>query len=168
MTTEEYGSAYRKGFILTTRLLATRGLTWDCAQETAQAAWVKGWEKRGQLRDSKMVVRWINTIALNIHRTSLRREPFLQELPELEAPPERHLAAIDVQLILQTCKKTDRIVLQSYYLEDHRTEEIARAQGSSETAVRLRLLRARRRALAKTVTVISQPTTSRLAKCASA
>jgi DNA-directed RNA polymerase specialized sigma24 family protein len=132
-------------------------MSWDGAQETAQAAWVKGWEKRGQLRDSKTVVRWINTIALNIFRTNLRREPFLEELPELAAPLERHLAAIDVQLILKTCKKTDRIVLQSYYLEDHRTEEIARAQGSSETAVRLRLFRARRRALAKTVTVTSHP-----------
>jgi DNA-directed RNA polymerase specialized sigma24 family protein len=168
MTTEEYGSAYKKGYVLTTRLLVTRGMSWDGAQETAQAAWAKGWEKRGQLRDSKTVVRWINTIALNIYRTSLRREPFLQELPELEAPPEKHLAAIDVQLILRTCKKTDRIVLQSYYLEDHRTEEIARVQGSSETAVRLRLLRARRRALAKTVTVISQHTTSALVKCANA
>ena len=127
MTTEEYGSAYKKGFILTTRLLVTRGMSWDGAQETAQAAWVKGWEKRGQLRDSKTVVRWINTIALNIFRTNLRHEPFLEELPELAAPPEKHLAAIDVQLKLRTCKKTDRIVLQSYYLEDHRTEEIARA-----------------------------------------
>jgi RNA polymerase sigma factor (sigma-70 family) len=168
MTTEEYGSAYKKGFILTTRLLVTRGMSWDGAQETAQAAWVRGWEKRGQLRDSKTVVRWINTIALNIFRTNLRHEPFLEELPELAAPPEKHLAAIDVQLILRTCKKTDRIILQSYYLEDHRTEEIARAQGSSETAVRIRLLRARRRALAKTVTVISQPTTSPLVKCATA
>jgi DNA-directed RNA polymerase specialized sigma24 family protein len=96
----------------------------------------------------------INTIALNLYRSSLRREPFLQELPELAAPPERHLAAIDVQLMLQTRKKKDRIVLQSYYLEDCKPKEIARAQGSSVTAVRLRLLRARR-ALAKTVTAIS-------------
>jgi DNA-directed RNA polymerase specialized sigma24 family protein len=167
MTTEEYGSAYKKGYTLTTRLLLARGMSWDGAQETAQAAWVRGWEKRSQLRDSKTIVKWINTIALNMYRTSIRREPFLEELPELAAPPERHLAAIDVQLILQTCKETDRIVLQSYYLEDHRTEEIARAEGSSATAVRLRLLRARRRAFEKTVTAISRATTTpTLAKCA--
>jgi RNA polymerase sigma factor (sigma-70 family) len=167
MTTEEYGNAYKKGHVLTTRLLIARGLSWDDAQETSQAAWVRGWEKRSQLRDSKTVVKWINTIALNMYRTSLRREPVLEELPELVAPPERHLEAIDVQLILQTCKKTDRIVLQSFYLEDRRTEEIARTQGSTASAVRLRLLRARRRAFEKTVTAISRPTTApTLAKCA--
>jgi len=166
MNAEEYGIAYNTGYVLTVRLLVARGLSWDSAQETAQAAWARGWEKRGQLRDSKTVMKWINTIALNMYRSSLRREPFLQEIPELPAPPERHLAAIDVQLILQTCKRKDRIVLQSYYLEDCRPEEIALQQGSSVTAIRLRLLRARR-ALAKTLTAISRPTTtSALAKSA--
>jgi|CZKS01.1.fsa_nt_gi DNA-directed RNA polymerase specialized sigma24 family protein len=168
MTTEEYGSAYMKGYVLTARLLVTRGLSWDGAQETAQAAWARGWEKRGQLRDANTLMKWINTIALNIYRSSLRREPFLQDIPEIAAPPEGHLAAIDVQLILQTCKKKDRIVLESYYLEDSKPEEIARAQGSTVTAIRLRLLRARR-GLAKTLTIVSRPTTKlALAKSANA
>jgi RNA polymerase sigma factor (sigma-70 family) len=144
MTTEEYGSAYKNGLVRTVRLLVARGLSWDAAQETAQAAWVRGWEKRGQLRDANTVMKWINTIALNMYRTSLRREPFLQDVPEVPAPPERHLAAIDVQLILEICKKKDRIILQSYYLEDCKSEEIALAQGVSVAAIRLRLLRARR------------------------
>src|SRR5580693_7469808 len=46
MTAEEYGSAYKKGYVRTVRLLVTKGLSWDGAQEAAQAAWVKGWEKR--------------------------------------------------------------------------------------------------------------------------
>lgn len=80
MTTDEYGSAYKNGYVLTARLLVGRGLSWDGARETAQAAWVRGWEKRSQLRDVNMVVTWINTIALNIYRSDLRREPLLQEL----------------------------------------------------------------------------------------
>jgi len=168
MTTEEYGSAYKNGFVRTTRLLVTRGLSWDDAQETAQAAWVRGWEKRTQLRDRTTLMKWINTIALNIYRSSLRREPFSQDVPEIAAPPERHLAAIDAHLILQTCKKKDRIVLESYYLEDCGPEEIARAQGSTVTAIRLRLLRARR-GIAKTLTAGSRPTMAvALAKSASA
>jgi RNA polymerase sigma-70 factor, ECF subfamily len=157
MTTEEYGRAYKTGYVLTARLLVAHGLSWDGAYETAQAAWVRGWEKRGQLRDSNTVTRWVNTIALNMYRTSLRREPFLQDIPEVPASPERYLAAIDVQLILQTCKTKDMIVLQTYYLEECKAQEIARAQGLTETAVRLRLLRARR-ALAKTLTAIPRPT----------
>src|ERR1700730_1978979 len=73
MNTEEYGCAYQIGLDRTVRLLIARGISWDCAQETAQAAWARGWEKRDQLRDSKMVMTWVNTIALNMYRSSLRR-----------------------------------------------------------------------------------------------
>ena len=167
MNAEEYGSAYKKGYIRTTRLLVTEGMSWDGAREMAQAAWVRGWERRGQLRDSGMVVTWINTIALNMYRSDLRREPFLRDVPEVPAPPERYLAAIDVQLIMQVCRKKDRFVLQRYYLDECGTQEIARAQGLTVTAVRLRLLRARR-GLAKTLDAISRPTTLRSAKPANA
>jgi RNA polymerase sigma factor (sigma-70 family) len=144
MTQEEYGSAYNKGYHLTVRFLVSRGLSYDSAQETAQAAWVKGWERLGQLRDSSMVLTWMNSIALNIHRSYLRREPFLQALPELPSPPKINLAAIDVRRMLKACKHNDRLVLQRHYLEGYKVQEIARAHGWTETAVRIRLLRARR------------------------
>jgi RNA polymerase sigma factor (sigma-70 family) len=144
MTTEEFGTAYEKGYSLTIRFLISRGLSGDCAQETAQAAWVRGWEKRAQLRDPKMVLTWMNTIALNLYRSRLRREPFMQELPNITAPPKTNLAVIDLQRVLKTCKKNDRMVLQRRYLEGYQVREIARANGWSETAVRIRLLRARR------------------------
>lgn len=144
MTREEYGSAYEKGYRLTTRFLVSRGLSGDCARETAQAAWVRGWEKRGQLRDPKMVLTWTNTIALNLYRTGIRREPFLQELPEIVAAPKANVAVIDLQRALKTCKKNERMVLQRHYLEGYQVREIALANGWSDTAVRIRLLRARR------------------------
>jgi DNA-directed RNA polymerase specialized sigma24 family protein len=81
MTREQYGQAYQKGFNLTVRFLVSRGLAYDSAQETAQAAWVKGWERLAQLRDPSMVLTWMNSIALNIHRSYIRREPLLQTLP---------------------------------------------------------------------------------------
>jgi DNA-directed RNA polymerase specialized sigma24 family protein len=144
MTREEYGSAYSKGYTVTVRFLVSRGLTYDSAQETAQAAWAKGWERLAQLRDSSMVLTWMNSIALNIHRSCMRREPFLQPLPELSTSPKVNLAAIDVGRILKTCKQNDRLVLQRHYLEGYKVQEIARANGWTETAVRIRLLRARR------------------------
>jgi RNA polymerase sigma factor (sigma-70 family) len=144
MTREEYGQAYQKGFNLTVRFLVSRGLAYDAAQETAQAAWVKGWERLGQLRDSSMVLTWMNSIALNIHRSYIRREPLLQTLPELSTQPKINLAAIDVRRILKTCKNNDRMVLQRHYLEGFKVQEIAQEQGWTETAVRIRLLRARR------------------------
>lgn len=144
MTREEFGSAYSRGYSMTVRFLVSRGLSYDSAQETAQAAWVKGWERLAQLRDSSMVLTWMNSIALNIHRSCVRREPFLQTLPELPTPPKVNLAAIDVRRILKTCKKNDRMVLQRHYLEGYKVHEIASAHGWTDTAVRIRLLRARR------------------------
>src|ERR1700694_2148945 len=144
MTREEYGTAYKKGYNLTVRFLVSRGLSYDAAQETAQAAWVKGWERLGQLRDSNMVLTWMNSIALNIHRSCMRREPFLQTLPVLATPPKVNLAAIDVRRILKCCKANDRMVLQRHYLEGYKVQEIAKSKGGRENAVRVRLRRARR------------------------
>ncbi len=144
MTREEYGAAYQKGYKLTVRFLVSRGLPYDSAQETAQAAWTKGWERLGQLRNANMVLTWMNSIALNIHRSCIRREPLLQILPELPAPPKINLAAIDVQRILKSCKTKDRVVLHRYYIEGYKVREIASSQGWTDTAVRIRLLRARR------------------------
>jgi len=144
MTTEDFGKAYQRGYNLTVRFLVSRGLPYDAAQETAQAAWVKGWERIGQLRDQSMVLTWMNSIALNIHRSYVRREPLFQVLPELSTPPKVNLAAIDVRRILKTCKHNDRVVLQRHYLEGFKVQEIAEEHGWTETAVRIRLLRARR------------------------
>ena len=91
-----------------------------------------------------MVSTWMNTIALNIHRSCIRREPLLDILPELSTPPKINLAAIDVRRILKSCKTKDRVVLHRYYIEGHKVQEIAKSQGWTETAVRIRLLRARR------------------------
>jgi RNA polymerase sigma factor (sigma-70 family) len=144
MTTEEYGRAYQKGFNLTVRFLVSRGLSYDSALDTAQAAWAKGWERREQLREPSLVLTWTNSIALNIHRTYLRREPQTQTLPDLQAPPRMNVAAIDVKRILNSCKPNDRIVLEGHYIEGYKVQEIAQKNGWSETAVRIRLLRARR------------------------
>jgi RNA polymerase sigma factor (sigma-70 family) len=144
MTNEDYGRAYEKGFGRTVRFLVSRGLSYDAAQDTAQAAWAKGWERREQLRDSNLVLTWTNSIALNIHRTYLRREPQTQTLPELHTPPRMDVAAFDVERILGDCKPNERAVLEGHYIEGYNMREIARQHGWSETAVRIRLLRARR------------------------
>lgn len=156
MNPEDFGTAYTQGFVQTRRLLIARGLSWDVAQETAQAAWAKGWEKRHQLRDSGMVVTWVNTIALNIYRTALRREPLLQDLVDIPAPVEPYLATIDVHFVLRACNNNERVVLRRHYLEQCNAAEIALEQGLTVTAVRLRLFRARR-ALARTLTAAPNP-----------
>lgn len=145
ITDEYFSNAYQKGFHLTVRFLLSRGVSQEAALDTAQAAWTKGWERREQLRQPSLVLTWTNTIALNIYRTTLRRERQTEPLAEVEASTSLNVAAIDVARILKECKPNDRIVLEGHYIAGYKTTEIARLQGCSETAVRIRLLRARRK-----------------------
>jgi len=146
MTRDEYGAAYQKGYRLTVRFLVSRGSTWDDAEEAAQAAWARGWECLKQLRDGRMVLTWVNTIAMNIRRGLLRREPvMLHLLPEIQVSPKINLAAVDVNRILRCSRKKDRIVLERH-LAGFNAQEIASEHGWTEMAVKNRLFRARRSA----------------------
>ena len=144
MSREEYGRAYQYGYDLTVRLLVRRGVAPEIAREAAQAAWVRGWERLAQLRDDRLVVNWINTIALNLYRSRLR-EPAFEELPELRSAPRLNLAAIDMALILKICAPNDRRLLEQQ-MSGVTTEEVAQRTGLTRTAIRIRWLRARRAA----------------------
>jgi len=143
MTRERYGLAYQKGFDLTVRFLLSRGAQREYAMEVAQGAWVRGWERLHQLRDDATVVTWVNTIALNAYRRVMRREAPSQELPEIVSPTGIDIAAIDVHRILNYCRPSERVLFEQQ-MRGATTEEIARKQGVTETAIRIRLLRARR------------------------
>jgi RNA polymerase sigma factor (sigma-70 family) len=145
MTNESFGNAYQKGFSLTLRFLLSRGLTYEVALDTAQAAWTKGWERREQLRHPNFVVTWTNSIAFNIYRTMRRRERPIESLSEVEASTSLNVAAIDVERILKECKPKDRVLLEEHYIAGYKATEIAQLEGCSEMAVRIRLFRVRRK-----------------------
>ncbi len=151
MTRETYGQAYQRGFDLTLRFLRSRGVPWERASEVTQTAWAKGWERLEQLRNDSMVVTWVNTIALNVHSRLLRSEPIWQVLPEPGAMaggvnlPGVNLAAIDMARILRICCPGDRALLR-HQMAGLTPREIARLRGIPESAIRIRLLRARRAA----------------------
>ena len=143
MTVEAYGKAYQHGFDRTIRLLLSRGARSECAREAAQAAWAKGWERIDQLRNDSVVTTWVNTIALNCYRSVMRSENHQLPLADLPTTAGINLDAIDLERFLDWCRPSDRQLFEDY-LEGYPVEEIARKQGISYTAVRIRLLRARR------------------------
>lgn len=145
-TADEYGAAYRAEFKGTVRFLIARGVSYDCATEAAQAAWAKGWEYRHQLKDLSTVAAWANAIALNVYRRSLRSEPRFGTLPDLEGSAYISSARIDAARVLAQCSRIDRLLLHARYIEGYRLKELADLHGWTENAVRIRLLRARRRA----------------------
>lgn len=146
MTREAYARAYQDGLPLTFRFLLSRGVARDTAEEISQAAWMRGWERLGQLRSDELISTWVNTIALNLYRRAIRQERRLQGLKEpLYAKSTVNWAAIELRRILRFCRLPDRQLLEAQMV-GQTAEEIAQDQGVSQTAIRIRLLRARRAA----------------------
>lgn len=144
MTREDYGRAYRDGYARTVRFLASRGVRPETARELAQSAWTRGWERQAQLRNDKMVLTWVNSIAMNAYLGLMRKQPCYVGVSDLRTE-EANSAAIDVRRILGFCRPRDRELLQ-WELEGLTAQEIAQREGVTTTAIRIRLLRARRRA----------------------
>jgi len=147
MTREAYGEIYQEGKERTIRFLLSRGVASILAADIAQSAWLRGWERLSQLRDERMVVTWVNTIALNLYRHAVRKEPFQQVIQEsLHAKTTfLNLAAIDVAKALHLCRPPDRALLEALMI-GVTAKEIAQVEGVTETTVRIRFLRARRSA----------------------
>jgi DNA-directed RNA polymerase specialized sigma24 family protein len=143
----EYALAYSSGHRRTVNFLMSRGLPEDEAAEKAQAAWARGWERRDQIRDKSRTLTWVNAIALNLYRSQARRDARRCEFTDYAVPPQASPTAMDVHRILKKCRPNDRQILTEHYLVGHGIRELALKHGCTETAVRVRLLRARRRML---------------------
>jgi DNA-directed RNA polymerase specialized sigma24 family protein len=147
MTREQYGQAYQDGRVHTLKFLLSRGIPKDAAADFAQSAWARGWERRDQLRDESLLVTWVNTIALNLFRKTLRQEVRHEVLVDAPHPtPAMNWAAIDLAQILTKCRDRDRALLQAQ-LEGVTPKELSQRTGGTATAARLRFYRARHAAL---------------------
>jgi RNA polymerase sigma factor (sigma-70 family) len=146
MTRQEYGDIYQASRERTIRFLLSRGAAPGLAPDIAQSAWLRGWERISQLRDPQMIVTWVNSIALNQYRRAIRSERLHQEIQQsAQDKASLNLAAIDINRILRFCRPPDRVLLEAQ-MQGVTAKEIAREQGVTETAVRIRFLRARRSA----------------------
>jgi RNA polymerase sigma factor (sigma-70 family) len=143
MTKEQYGQAYKDGREHTVRFLLSRGVKRDTAMDVAQSAWVRGWERLDQLRDESVLITWVNTIALNQFRKTLRHDQRHEALVDTPHPsPAMNWAAMDLSRILSRCRSRDRALLEAQ-LEGMTAKELSERTGTTATAMRLRLFRAR-------------------------
>jgi RNA polymerase sigma factor (sigma-70 family) len=142
MKRNEYADAFQKGYSATRRFLLSRGAALDEAEEIAQAAWVRGWEYREQLRDPSMVNFWVNSIARNLFRARFRTPPVIP-LEGIDPSYSMSLEEqIEVRRMLERCPPRDRALLEKS-LEGYSAEEIAKDEGISSTGIRVRMLRIR-------------------------
>jgi DNA-directed RNA polymerase specialized sigma24 family protein len=141
MRRHEYAEAFENGYGATRRFLLSRGAPVEDAEEIAQAAWVRGWEFREQLRDPSLVSYWVNSIARNLFRAKFRA-PVTATLDGVEPGYCMNLEALEVRRLLERCSHRDReLLLKS--LEGYSAEEIAHTEGITSTGIRVRLLRIR-------------------------
>jgi DNA-directed RNA polymerase specialized sigma24 family protein len=145
MTRADYGRAYEQGFYPTVRFLVSKGVSRDSAEEIAQAAWSRGWERIDQLRDAGIVRTWINTIALNMYRRATHIDSRKEPLRDRAAKFDPGGASLELARLMDSCSPSDRSLLL-FQLYGFTTSEMARRVGATEGAVRIRLMRARRSA----------------------
>jgi RNA polymerase sigma factor (sigma-70 family) len=141
MKRTEYAEAFEAGYPATRRFLLSRGAPLEEAEEIAQAAWVRGWEYRDQLRDPGLVGFWVNSIARNLFRAKFRGK-MTAPIDGVEAPYWMNLEEIEVHRLLDRCSGHDRKLLKRS-LEGYSAEEIAQDEGITSTGIRVRLLRIR-------------------------
>jgi len=147
MDYNDYGEAFESGYSATRRFLLAHGAGMEDAEEIAQAAWVRGWEYRDQLRDPGMVGFWVNSIARNLFRARFRGPLTMQIDPSNPASTmdfayTMDLESIELKRLLDRCPRRDRSLLEQS-LEGYSAEEIARDSGITSTGIRVRLLRIR-------------------------
>jgi RNA polymerase sigma factor (sigma-70 family) len=142
LSCDDYARAYQDGYNKTVRFLASTGAPLDLAEEVAQAAWVRGWERLNQLRHVQALNFWINSIAKNLLRSNFRKQQLSTELLEtslvsdpLESEP------IDAHRMFEGCTETERELLHLYYVEGFTSQELSSTFGLSAVGVRVRLTR---------------------------
>ena len=98
-----------------------------------------------QLRDERMLATWVNSIALNHYRMWLRQQSGRQCLTDLPGGRGPNIEAIDMQRLLGFIPLNERLLLERR-MHGESIQDLARDNNVSHTAIRLRLMRARRAA----------------------
>ena len=113
----------------------------DAVQECLRRAW----EKRRTLREERYLKTWLIRILINecrnIQRRGARIVPF-DEVPEREFHRKENYS--DLYKAVMTLPEEQRIAVALYYMEGYTVREIASMEGTTQSAVKNRLLRARR------------------------
>jgi RNA polymerase sigma-70 factor (ECF subfamily) len=150
ITTMEFQNAYATGFPRTVRFIRSKGINPSDAEEIAQAAWVKGWERRQQLKCAESLSSWVNSIAFNVLRNFARkskRSTEFQACHDRGVAPAAVPALLDLDRVTSGCSPLDRRLLWFRYVEGRSSAEAGKILGMSAVAARIRVMRTRNRIL---------------------
>lgn len=128
------------------RLAFARTRSRDAADEVFQEAFLRYVSKRPVFESTEHEKAWFCRVTINC-ANSYWRNPFRRKTEPLDAAaelaaPEPEEARLDEYL--DRLPPEQRVAVHLYYYEGYSTPEIAALVGKSESAVRMRLMRARR------------------------
>src|SRR5260221_616238 len=78
---ENFAEAFTKYHRRTQLLLTRSGVQADVAEDLAQGAWLRAWEKRDQYRGQATVAVWVQAIARRAYIVLIRAKRWSDELP---------------------------------------------------------------------------------------
>jgi RNA polymerase sigma factor (sigma-70 family) len=126
------------------RTLYTYLMTREDVEDVVQEAYLKLYQVRRKLDDTRSVPVYLRTIAINCARRKLRRSH------PVRAPVEDDVSGTElvkgvVREALQQLSPADRLVMGLFYSEQTSIQDICRMTGEKEGTVKSRLSRARER-----------------------
>jgi RNA polymerase sigma-70 factor (ECF subfamily) len=123
------------------------------AEELAQEAFIRAWEKLSSFRGESAFSTWLHRVTVNVvlgnRRSTARREarikPAGDDLPiDLKAPAPSPIQALDLERSIAALPKGARTVFILHDIEGYRHKEISRLTGLAEGTSKAQLHRARK------------------------
>lgn len=142
------------GYVLTVVRNFSRGyLSPQDMEEAVQDTFVALWNSRSRLDPKSGLKPYISVIARNIVKNRFRSMKPAEDISELELPSDFDVAARAEMSIMLSCMNEglntlsdeDKAVFLRFYFYGERTAVIAKAMGISESTVRSKLTRIRRK-----------------------
>ena len=128
------------------RTLYTYLMTREDVEDVVQEAYLKLYQVRRKLDDTRSVPVYLRTIAINCARRKLRRaHPVTAPVEEEDDVSGTELVKGVVREALQQLSPADRLVMGLFYGDQTSIQDICRMTGEKEGTVKSRLSRARER-----------------------
>ena len=140
---------------VTSTLIACGIRSEDTAHDLAQDVAMRAWQRLSSLDDERSFTAWIRRIAANaardhLRRMAVRKEDALESAIELEADDDPHQQAermSEIRLMLAALESEDQEIVEFLVARANgeSVEALAARSGLSEGALKMRLMRARKR-----------------------
>ncbi|HKK27832.1 MAG TPA: sigma-70 family RNA polymerase sigma factor [Gemmatimonadota bacterium] len=125
----------------------------ELAEELAQEAFVRAWEKLDTFRGDARITTWMHRLTVNVVHDAMRRRSRRKDRPEEPEALERlggearagsHVSRIALERAIAGLPDRARMVFVLFDVEGHPQEEIAEMMGITVGTVKSQLHRARR------------------------